>query len=1653
MRRKVQLYIAGRQVDLGDDSFILYNWTREDLGNPTAVVNSSSQQVDLPGTCRNNSLFGSVFRLDRRTLLGIRYDGADFDPTRKTPFILYDNNGRVLESGYCRLDAVNTHSRRHAYTVTLYGGLGSYFYALSSKEDGTPRTLADLIYAGMDGADVTDFGMQPRAEFVREAWEYLRDGYDSESAYFRYFWNIVNFAPAYNGLPADFDAVHAISSGDAYNNVPYGYTDDDDTYFSYLPGLDCALLTFTNPHTEWEVCDLRWYLQRPAISVKAFIAACCDTRNNGGYDVELDDTFFNDDNPAYAAAWWTLSMIASEDRTSDACLTNVLKASKTPMQYLVDYCKHFGLLFVWDSERHTVKILTRASFYENTSEIDLSERIDRSQPITQDPVLADSRWYQLGDGGKGEFVEQYAKDYGRGYGVQRVDTGYEFDAGTKVLTEGNVFKNAAEVQQSDLLYAMALGIHSWGFEKVLLVPKYEQVTIELWNGDASVVNVVPFYDWYSNSLPPVIYDVPGTPGADWLPKLQAHGTDNKAEEGQDILLFFTGIKDTPSYSAGSLTERKAYYLTNDDEAMTVLAGGPCWDLRNNGTPLTALPSFRRVYLSGRYILDSWEWGVPAVRPVLNVTYPSGKPTTLFAKWWQAYLRDRYAADTRVMTARVDLRGLPVGQELLRRFYWYDNAVWVLNAIRNHPLTSYDLTECEFVKVQDKSAYTLGPGADLEQYLTIEPDAASFALNPSGEALSLTVRSSSNWTLQLGAVVSWLTVSAASGSAGTTAITLTGTANTSGGRRQVTVTLTNTEGETLSFIVTQAQKAPSSLSISPSSITIPAGGTASEGVSRGRSCRVTASETWDVDWNNIPSWLTVIKSTVGVSLKAGANGGSERSAAVKIYLTGDPDTYATLSVIQSAGEGGTGGITLLDENGNNSATFESGGGTKTLYITVPDGDAWTIAKSASWVTVSPVSGSDNGTIAVTVPAYSDSSDRSATITATRDGYTEGAVFYLYQAAPAAAQDKIDVSRRDDYLSNNVEIDNTVSYEGFDVRSSGPWTASANVSWLHVYGTAWSGGSTGSGYVTRWFKADANSGAARTGIITVSLTGTTLTSQFYVYQAGDGTIYLDASLSKSRIDASAQEIYLTVQAPAGLAWTIDQVSAGLTPASLSGTGTQDVTVQVSATTAQRTLSLRVRNAAYGLSVTPSCVQLAPAASDYLRVTPFGTFNVGAAQTSQVFAVESSTAWQVVSPSSEISISPMTGSGNMNVTVTFPANNTTSAKDFALTFSTTNGSGISVSATIHQLAASSATLEVSPTAVTIPGTGAAETVAITASGTWSATKSDSWITTAVPNAGTLRIGASVNSGAPRDGTVTITCGDKSVTVAVHQATTSALEVSADSVELAAESGSEGAITVYASGLWDISEYSDIPVWLEVVYPAHSGSDEGEAMTFRAKSANTTGSNRTATIRVVLADNAEVYADITVTQRSSSVLYCSPTGINVPAEINTGFVHITSNTSWHLLSLDEGLSIASAAQSGTGDADVMFLCQANELTAPRQLRGTFVTDDGTKSASFTVIQEAAPEPIAIDPDTALWFEAGEGGTVQLTRVVTCTAAWTAVSSQSWLSASPSSGAANTPTTVTFTARASLTDVLHAVWTVTSGENTKSLGATCIPVYDSDSE
>ena len=163
MRRTIELYINGARVDLDADALILFNYRFEDMSNPTIVKNSYSQTITLKSTDTNNRVFGAFYRSDRMVT------GVQFDPKRKVPFQIFDD-GTLLESGYAKLEQVITkNGRAHEYRVGLFGGLGSFFYALSYDDNGNKRTLASLDFG-------RDIGFQINASTVWQAWNALQAG-------------------------------------------------------------------------------------------------------------------------------------------------------------------------------------------------------------------------------------------------------------------------------------------------------------------------------------------------------------------------------------------------------------------------------------------------------------------------------------------------------------------------------------------------------------------------------------------------------------------------------------------------------------------------------------------------------------------------------------------------------------------------------------------------------------------------------------------------------------------------------------------------------------------------------------------------------------------------------------------------------------------------------------------------------------------------------------------------------------------------------------------------------------------------------------------------------------------------------------------------------------------------------------------------------------------------------------------------------------------------------------------------------------------------------------------------------------------------------------------------------------------------------------
>jgi hypothetical protein len=219
--RNIRLYIGNQLVDLPEGVSLPITYTTEDFKNPTIVKNSFSKTISIPNTANNNKIFSHIYKLDH--ILNDR----SFNPSHRVDFQIL-NDGELMESGYIQLNSVSGIGEDKKYNITLYGGLGDFFYGLKYKEDGSTKTLADLQFFVEDSSgnyrdkdDELTFSINK---------EFVSDCFDKN-------WNVVGnkvndfitFIPANNGFYEDFDNGHCLIAADGAI-FPTSKTEDDTTY-------------------------------------------------------------------------------------------------------------------------------------------------------------------------------------------------------------------------------------------------------------------------------------------------------------------------------------------------------------------------------------------------------------------------------------------------------------------------------------------------------------------------------------------------------------------------------------------------------------------------------------------------------------------------------------------------------------------------------------------------------------------------------------------------------------------------------------------------------------------------------------------------------------------------------------------------------------------------------------------------------------------------------------------------------------------------------------------------------------------------------------------------------------------------------------------------------------------------------------------------------------------------------------------------------------------------------------------------------------------------------------------------------------------------------------------------------------------------------
>jgi len=488
------------------------------------------------------------------------------------------------------------------------------------------------------------------------------------------------------------------------------------------------------------------------------------------------------------------------------------------------------------------------------------------------------------------------------------------------------------------------------------------------------------------------------------------------------------------------------------------------------------------------------------------------------------------------------------------------------------------------------------------------------------------------------------------------------------------------------------------------------------------------------------------------------------------------------------------------------------------ITTSAGCTWTATSSAPWLTVTgSASGTASGTVAFAVEANAGGG-RSATITV---GNQQATVQQVGAQGPVQCNYAIAPTGQSFGAPGGSGLPITVT-----APTSCAWTATTTTGWITV-----TGGAAGNGNGTVTFSTAANTGAARTGTITIA--GQTFTVNQEAPRTPP-TCSISISPGNQSVGAgggTGTTITVTAAAPT-CTWTATRNVGWLTVLTGgSGTGNGTVTFRVDAnpTGTARTGSLTIGGQTF-------TVEQAAAPCTY-ALNPSRLDSPASGSGGATFEVQTlpGCAWSTASSVPWIS-SVGGGSGSGNGVVTFNvAANSGAARIGTLTV-TGQAPTTTVTFTVNQ-AAASCSFSVNPTSSPQPAGGASnQSVDVTAHSSacsWTASSNASWLTITLGNSGTgngsVRFNVAANGGIARMGTLTIA----GQTVTVNQASC-AYTLSPQSQTHPASGATNRFVTINnpAACTWAWTSTSNVP-WV-TIDPPGTGTGAG-FITYRLTATST--------------------------------------------------------------------------------------------------------------------------------------------------------------------------------------------------------------------------
>jgi all-beta uncharacterized protein/BACON domain-containing protein len=403
-------------------------------------------------------------------------------------------------------------------------------------------------------------------------------------------------------------------------------------------------------------------------------------------------------------------------------------------------------------------------------------------------------------------------------------------------------------------------------------------------------------------------------------------------------------------------------------------------------------------------------------------------------------------------------------------------------------------------------------------------------------------------------------------------------------------------------------------------TIPAsGGSVGITVTTARDCAWTTQED--------SSWIAITAGATGtgagnVIFEIAPNTGTTRTASISV-------AGQTVRITQRALVAPPPPNCSYTLSPRNISVPASAAETTPVSVTTAAGCEWVATSNASWLSIiGRTSGSGSGTVTFSIAANTGAI-RTGTLT------IAGETLTVTQAAASNCSFSVSPSTLSIAATGSSGTSISVT------ASAGcTWTSVSNAAWISV-----TSGASGSGNGTVKFSVAANSGAGRTGTLTVA--GQTIT----VNQAAAPCSYSVTPTSVSVGAAGGSGTPISVSTASGCAWTAMSKASWVTVLTgASGTGSGSVTYSVQTNSGgARTGTLTVAGQTVTISQSAACVYaISPMSATFDRA--------GGTGGPVTVTTQSTCAWTAVSNVTWITLtSGSSGTGNGNVTFTVAANNT--------------------------------------------------------------------------------------------------------------------------------------------------------------------------------------------------------------------------------------------------------------------------------------------------------------------------------------------------------------------------------------------------------------